>query len=65
MDTTDKCPICGKSHKIIQSDGYYTIFCCSENRCYCLYDWLFDCKFVNEILIVFQKNFRKCGKSLF
>ena len=23
------------------------------------------CKFVNEILIVFQKNFRKCGKSLF
>lgn len=42
MDTTDKCPICGKSHKIIQSDGYYTIFCCSENRCYCLYDWLFD-----------------------
>ncbi len=23
------------------------------------------CKIVNEILIVFQKNFRKCGKSLF
>lgn len=24
-----------------------------------------ECKFVNEILIVFQKNFRKCGKRLF
>lgn len=24
-----------------------------------------QCKIVNEILIVFQKNFRKCGKSLF
>ena len=23
------------------------------------------CRIVNEILIVFQKNFRKCGKSLF
>lgn len=28
------------------------------------FDELF-CKFVNEILIVFQKNFRKCGKRLF
>lgn len=26
---------------------------------------IFECKIVNEILIVFQKNFRKCGKSLF